>query len=65
MLTGWKPPLPIRTLSEECDDIRRQCHILVEGETTPPPIKNFKDMRFPEPVLKKLKAKGITKPTPI
>jgi len=66
MQTGWKPPLSIRSLSgKECDDIRKQWHILVEGEDIPPPIKNFKDMRFPDPILKKLKSKGITRPTPI
>jgi ATP-dependent RNA helicase DDX41 len=66
MQTGWKPPLSIRSLSDkECDDIRKQWHILVEGEDIPPPIKNFKDMRFPDPILKKLKSKGITRPTPI
>lgn len=66
METGWKPPLSVRSLSEkERDEIRRQWHILVEGDDIPPPIKNFKDMRFPEPILKKLKTKGITRPTPI
>ncbi|CAM6123421.1 unnamed protein product [Calypogeia fissa] len=66
MKTSWKPPSHIRNLTEkECDEIRKQWHILVEGDDIPPPIKNFKDMRFPEPILKKLKAKGITKPTPI
>ncbi|KAK3013312.1 hypothetical protein RJ639_008074 [Escallonia herrerae] len=64
--TGWKPPLPIRRMSEKaCDVIRKQWHIIVEGEDIPPPVKNFKDMRFPEPILKKLKAKGIVQPTPI
>ncbi|CAM6084318.1 unnamed protein product [Calypogeia fissa] len=66
MKTSWKPPSHVRSLTEkECDEIRKQWHILVEGDDIPPPIKNFKDMRFPEPILKKLKAKGITKPTPI
>lgn len=66
LLTGWKPPLPIRRMSKkECDLIRKQWHIIVDGEEIPPPIKNFKDMRFPEPVLKNLKAKGIVQPTPI
>lgn len=66
LLTGWKPPLPIRRMSKKaCDAIRRQWHIIVNGEDIPPPIKNFKDMRFPEPILKKLKAKGIVQPTPI
>jgi superfamily II DNA/RNA helicase len=44
---------------------RKKWHILVEGERIPPPIKNFKDMRFPEPVLDALQKKGINKPTPI
>ncbi|KAI3929813.1 hypothetical protein MKX01_025981 [Papaver californicum] len=64
--TGWKPPLPIRRMSaKDCDMIRKQWHILVDGDQVPPPIKTFKDMRFPEPVLKKLKEKGIIQPTPI
>ncbi|KAJ7568282.1 hypothetical protein O6H91_01G025800 [Diphasiastrum complanatum] len=66
MKTGWKPPSHVRHMSEnECEEIRKQWHILVEGEEVPPPIKNFKDMRFPEPIVKKLKSKGITRPTPI
>ncbi|OUZ99370.1 DNA/RNA helicase [Macleaya cordata] len=66
LVTGWKPPLPIRRMSsKQCDLIRKQWHILVDGDEVPPPIKNFKDMRFPEPVLKKLKEKGIVQPTPI
>ncbi|KAH7527874.1 hypothetical protein FEM48_Zijuj05G0012800 [Ziziphus jujuba var. spinosa] len=64
--TGWKPPLPIRRMSrKQCDLIRKQWHIIVDGDDIPPPIKNFKDMRFPEPILKMLKAKGIVQPTPI
>ncbi|KAI3849594.1 hypothetical protein MKX03_010797 [Papaver bracteatum] len=64
--TGWKPPLPIRRMSpKDCDLIRKQWHILVDGDQVPPPIKTFKDMRFPEPILKKLKEKGIVQPTPI
>lgn len=64
--TGWKPPLPIRRMSKKaCDVTRKQWHIIVDGEDIPPPIKNFKDMRFPEPILKNLKAKGIVQPTPI
>ncbi|KAK3218414.1 hypothetical protein Dsin_012384 [Dipteronia sinensis] len=66
LLTGWKPPLPIRRMSNKaCDLIRKQWHIIVVGEDIPPPIKNFKDMRFPEPILKMLKVKGIVQPTPI
>lgn len=66
MFTGWKPPLAIRRMSKKaCDTIRKQWHIIVDGDDIPPPIKNFKDMRFPEPILEKLKAKGIVQPTPI
>ncbi|KAG6558032.1 hypothetical protein Mapa_000212 [Marchantia paleacea] len=66
MKTSWKPPSHIRNLTEkDCDEIRKQWHILVEGDEIPAPIRNFKDMRFPDPILKKLKAKGITRPTPI
>jgi len=64
--TGWRPPAHVRNMSpEECDAIRRKWHILVEGEDIPPPIKVFKDMRFPKPILDCLKEKGIVKPTPI
>ncbi|EFJ07913.1 hypothetical protein SELMODRAFT_132834 [Selaginella moellendorffii] len=66
MQTDWRPPSHVRHMSEaECDEIRKQWHILVEGEEIPPPIKNFKDMRFPDPILRKLKEKSITRPTPI
>ncbi|XVF79197.1 hypothetical protein PTKIN_Ptkin14bG0201000 [Pterospermum kingtungense] len=66
LLTGWKPPLHFRRLSRKDRDlIRKQLHIIVEGEDIPPPIKNFKDMKFPEPILNKLKAMGIVQPTPI
>ncbi|XP_004496330.1 DEAD-box ATP-dependent RNA helicase 35 [Cicer arietinum] len=64
--TGWKPPLHIRRMSKkDCDLIQKQWHIIVNGEDIPPPIKNFKDMRFPEPILNMLKTKGIVQPTPI
>ena len=39
--------------------------MLVAGEEIPPPILKFKDMRFPEPILEKLKMKEIKQPTPI
>ncbi|WJX86566.1 DEAD-box ATP-dependent RNA helicase 35 [Trifolium repens] len=59
--TGWKPPLYIRRMSKkDCELMRKQWHIIVDGEEIPPPIKNFKDMRFPDPILKMLKTKGKT-----
>lgn len=49
LASGWKSPFPI-------------CHLPAKSTNT---IRNFKNMRFPEPVPKKLKAQGIVHPTPI
>ncbi|KAL2922210.1 DEAD-box ATP-dependent RNA helicase 35, partial [Bienertia sinuspersici] len=39
LLTGWKPPLCIRNMSEnKCNAIRKQQHITVEGITYPEPL---------------------------
>lgn len=66
LLTGWKPPLRIRRMSKKaCESLRKQWHIIVDGDDIPPPIKNFREMRFPDPILSKLKEKGIVQPTPI
>merc|ERR1719183_823883 len=66
METGWWPPRHIRDMSEdEKQEVRDKWHILCEGEDLPPPIKSFKDMRFPEAVIGHLKARNINKPTPI
>ena len=66
METQWRPPPHVRALDDAAhQETRDKWHILVEGEDVPPPIKSFRDMRFPEPVLEALKAKGIRKPTPI
>jgi len=64
--TGWTPPSHIRAMTaEDCATFRKKWHIICEGVDLPPPIKNFKDMRFPEPIMKALAKKGIAKPTPI
>ncbi|XP_069139042.1 probable ATP-dependent RNA helicase DDX41 [Argopecten irradians] len=64
--TGWLPPRCIRELSEARHArLRKKMHILVEGHDLPPPIANFKEMKFPKAILNGLKKKGITKPTPI
>ncbi|CAN8236083.1 unnamed protein product [Cochlearia groenlandica] len=66
LLTGWKPRGRERRMSNKQRGlIRKQCHIVVDGEDIPPPVKKFKDMKFPEAVVDTLKAKGIVKPTPI
>lgn len=66
MKTTWQAPSYIRSLSsEQLEKIRKKFHILTEGEDVPPPIKSFRDMKIPECLIQHLKAKGITKPTPI
>ncbi|KAI8534803.1 hypothetical protein RHMOL_Rhmol10G0125400 [Rhododendron molle] len=50
---------------KKTESLRKQWHIIVDGDEIPPPIKNFRDMRFPDPILSKLKEKGIVQPTPI
>ena len=54
-----------RPLTPSVAQIRRKWHIIVEGDNVPPPIRNFRDMKFPGPVLDALTSKGITRPTPI
>ncbi|KAI9361006.1 P-loop containing nucleoside triphosphate hydrolase protein [Pilaira anomala] len=64
--TSWEPPHYIRDLpEEEHQAVRDKFHILVEGEDPVPPIKHFRDMKFPEVILKYLKDKKIDSPTPI
>jgi len=64
--TGWRPPRYFQCYSpEKFQKLRRKWHILVEGEDIPPPIRTFKEMKFPRAVLNTLKSKGITHPTPI
>ncbi|CAG8549840.1 10005_t:CDS:10 [Paraglomus occultum] len=66
MKTTWKPPRYILEKSEkDHDNVRQKYHIYVDGEDIPPPIKDFKSMKFPRAILNFLKSKGISKPTPI
>ncbi|XP_048226453.1 DEAD-box ATP-dependent RNA helicase 35-like [Ricinus communis] len=66
LFTGWKPPLPYRRISKEKQDaIREECHVIVDGQDIPSPLISFEDMKFTEPILQKLKVKGISQPTPI
>jgi len=64
--TGWRPPKHIRGMSEEqAAVLRKKWYIIAEGEEIPPPIKSFKDMRFPDPLRNALDKHGIKRPTPI
>ena len=62
----WRPPHYVLARPLEYHNkVRKKWHILVEGSDLPPPIKTFREMKFPKPVLNALKKKGIEKPTPI
>ncbi|KDQ60557.1 hypothetical protein JAAARDRAFT_31516 [Jaapia argillacea MUCL 33604] len=64
--TSWRPPKYIRERSEDqVRKLREKYHIIVEGDEIPPPIEHFADMKIPDPILKFLKSKRITSPTPI
>ena len=64
--TSWKPPKYIRDQPESVnDEIRAKYNILFEGNDCPPPIKSFREMKFPNCILEGLKSRGITSPTPI
>lgn len=64
--TGWRPPRYFQSYPpEKFERLRKKWHILVEGDDIPPPIRSFKEMKFPQAVINTLKNKGITHPTPI
>uniref|UniRef100_A0A8C4XHY5 Probable ATP-dependent RNA helicase DDX41 n=1 Tax=Erpetoichthys calabaricus TaxID=27687 RepID=A0A8C4XHY5_ERPCA len=65
-LCSWRAPRNIINMPPARNDrVRKKYHILVEGEDIPPPIKSFKEMKFPAAILRGLKKKGIVHPTPI
>ncbi|KAI4897519.1 hypothetical protein NFI96_015911 [Prochilodus magdalenae] len=64
--TSWKAPRYILSMpTARHERVRKKYHILVEGDGIPPPIKSFREMKFPQAILKGLKKKGIVHPTPI
>ena len=64
--TNWSAPKYISEESEEYhNNIRKKWHIIVEGEACPPPIRSFREMKFPSVLLDAMQKKGIQKPTPI
>ncbi|KAI0036397.1 P-loop containing nucleoside triphosphate hydrolase protein [Vararia minispora EC-137] len=64
--TSWRPPHFVRSRSEdENQRLREKYHIIVDGDDVPPPIESFADMKIPGPLLRHLKSKHITEPTPI
>ncbi|KAI9317350.1 P-loop containing nucleoside triphosphate hydrolase protein [Zopfochytrium polystomum] len=66
MASSWTPPRYIRDMrGDEIEEVRKQWHIIAEGENIPPPIRSFADMRLPKPIIDHFLKKGIKKPTPI
>ncbi|XP_014677345.1 PREDICTED: probable ATP-dependent RNA helicase DDX41 [Priapulus caudatus] len=64
--TSWRPPRYILEMPEwKQERVRKKYFIITEGENAPPPIKTFREMKFPKPILNALKKKGILHPTPI
>lgn len=64
--TSWKIPEKYLALTElECQNLRSQLLIDVNGNDIPPPILSFKDMGFPSEIIDALNSKGILKPSQI
>ncbi|CAB4065658.1 DDX41 [Lepeophtheirus salmonis] len=64
--TSWTPPRYVLAKPESYhNELRRKKSIIVEGWNPPPPLKSFQDMKFPLPIIKALKEKGIERPTSI
>ncbi|KDN49390.1 hypothetical protein RSAG8_02092, partial [Rhizoctonia solani AG-8 WAC10335] len=64
--TTWRPPRFVRDRTEEENTkIREAHHVIVEGDSIPPPIVSFADMKIPKQLLTHFKSKRIFTPTPI
>ncbi|KFG62959.1 DEAD (Asp-Glu-Ala-Asp) box polypeptide 41 family protein [Toxoplasma gondii RUB] len=66
MQSSWRLPDKYAEMTlAEANEVRERFFIDVSGEDPPPPFRNFKDMRFPQPILKGLQERGISYPTQI
>ena len=66
MPSTWTVPRYILKQGQEVwEQTRKEWHMEVEGSDIPPPMKRFKDMKFPKPLLDALEEKNIKRPTPI
>lgn len=66
MTTSWEMPEKYRDMTDaEAAEVRERFFVDVSGTDVPPPFRNFKDMRFPQPILDALKRKNIVAPTQI
>lgn len=60
--TGWRSLRAVDALSQNMSHLHK---VGVEGVEIPSQIWKFSEMNIPIPILKKLKLKGLTSPTPI
>lgn len=66
MPSTWTVPRYILKQGEQVwEKTRKEWHMEVEGFDIPPPLKRFKDMKLPKPLLEALEEKNIKRPTPI
>ncbi|KEP60753.1 UNVERIFIED_CONTAM: DEAD (Asp-Glu-Ala-Asp) box polypeptide 41 family protein [Hammondia hammondi] len=66
MQSSWRLPDKYAEMTlAEANEVRERFFIDVSGEDPPPPFRNFKDMRFPQPILRGLQERGISYPTQI
>jgi ATP-dependent RNA helicase DDX41 len=69
MTTSWRPPPALRALDDAAKaKLRKKWSIDVEGDDVPPPIRSFRQMRLPLPILDWMKRRpggAIKTPTPI
>jgi hypothetical protein len=63
MPSTWTAPKAV--LKQDWEKIRKEWHMLIQGDDVPPPLTRFVDMKLPKSILEYLRAKGIKKPTPI
>lgn len=66
LTTAWRLPSKYQRLpKEEVDHMRDTFFIDVNGSDIPPPIRQFKEMRFPHCIIRALTEKKISQPTQI
>lgn len=65
-IANWKCHSKFLQISQENLKLIRDTYkIEVDGESIPPPINSFVNMKLPEPILMALNKKKIEHPTPI
>jgi ATP-dependent RNA helicase DDX41 len=65
-IANWKFPEKYNKLTNsQLQEIRKTYKIDVDGDDIPPPINNFRSMKFPKSIIQGLLKKKIDFPTPI